>query len=144
MCDEKEATNIVKAIGIQKRAKALNGTSSLDLCLSCAKKMLDDEIIRTEEIGAVIFVTYTPERLLPFNAARVQSELGLKNDVVAFDINLACSGYGYGLWIASSIAKQIGKKVLLLDGDVQTTYLSGEDKATMPVMSDAGKATLIS
>lgn len=143
LCDEKEATNIVKATGIYKRTVVKKQTSSLDLCLDCAKKMIDDKVFVPEDIGAVIFVTFTPERILPFNAALVQSELGLDKSVMAFDINLACSGYAYGLWNAATISNQIGKKVLLLDGDVQSAYLSGMDKATVPVLADAGSCTLI-
>jgi 3-oxoacyl-[acyl-carrier-protein] synthase-3 len=69
--------------------------------------------------------------------------LGLANDCLAFDINLACSGYGYALWLAATTAKQTGKKVLILDGDVQSVFTSPYDKSTMPVLSDAGTATII-
>ncbi len=144
ICDEKETKNIVKTTGILKRAVASPGVSTVDLGMTCAKQMLEDGVFRKEEIGAVIFVTYTPERLLPFNAARIQAELELEKDIVAFDINLACSGYAYGLWIASTIAKQIDKKVMLFDGDIQTAYLSGLDKSTLPVMADSTTVTLVS
>ncbi|WP_286153649.1 3-oxoacyl-ACP synthase III family protein [Sporofaciens musculi] len=141
---EREAKNIVKATGIYKRTIADVGTSSLDLCVACAKRMIRDKVFAPKEIGAVVFVTFTPERILPYNAAKVQDMLGLGNDVASFDMGLACSGYVYGLWAAATLAKQTGRKVLLLDGDVQSAYLSGEDKSTTPVLSDAGTATVIS
>ena len=144
ICDEKETRNIVKATGIKKRAIVDPGTSTVDLGIHCAKKMIEDGVLNVDEIGAVLFVTFTAERLLPFNSAVIQSKLGLANDVIAFDIDLACSGYAYGLWIASGIVKQTGKKVLLFDGDIQTAYLSGEDKSTLPVMSDSTTITLLS
>ncbi len=139
-----EAKKIIKATGIKKRCIADKGTSSLDLCLDCAEKMINDLGIEKEEIGGVVFVTFTPDRIMPFNASAVQDKLGLDRGIPCFDMNLACSGYGYGMWVASMMAQSMGKKVLLLDGDVQSAYVSMEDKSTVPVMADAGSATLLS
>lgn len=97
-----------------------------------------------EDIGAVIFVTFTPDKLMPFNAGIVQDKLGLSKEIPSFDISLACSGYAYGLYVASTFAKASGKKVMLLDGDIQSAYMSPYDKSTVPVMADAGSATLVS
>ena len=139
-----DAKNILKATGIKKRCIARPGTSSLDLCIDCAEKMMADMRIDTEEIGGVVFVTFTPERLLPFNAAAVQDRLGLNKGIPCFDMGLACSGYAYGMWVSSMMATSMNKKVLLLDGDIQSAFLSGQDKSTVPVMADAGSATLLS
>jgi len=137
------AVDIVKGVGINYRCLASLGVSSLDLCVAAGRKIFYDNPELKEEIGAIICVTFTPDQLMPANAIAAQALLGLSNEVIAFDINLACSGYGYGLWLAGTIAKQLGKKVLLLDGDVQSAYTSPYDKGTMPVMADAGTATLI-
>ena len=139
-----EAKNIVESTGIKTRCVVKPGTSTSDLCVACAEDLLANTQTNPEEIAAVIFVTFTPDRLLPFNAAIVHEKLSLPKEIPAFDINLACSGYVYGLYIAALFAKSLGKKVLLLDGDTQTAYMSAQDKATVPVMSDAGTATLIS
>ncbi len=139
-----DAKKIVESTGIKARCVAKAGTSSSDLCVACAEDLLANTHTKPEEIAAVIFVTFTPDRLLPFNAAIVQEKLSLPREIPAFDINLACSGYIYGLYVAALFAKSLGKKVLLLDGDIQTAYMSGQDKATVPVMADAGTATLLS
>lgn len=139
-----EAKLIVESTGIKTRYIANAGTSSSDLCLACAKELMNGTGTKPEDVGAVIFVTFTPDRLMPFNAAIIHEKLGLNRGIPAFDISLACSGYAYGVYVASVFAKASGKKVLLLDGDVQSAYVSGYDKATMPVMADAGSATLIS
>ena len=139
-----EASKIIAATGIKTRYLANPGTSTSDLCISCAKKLLEETSVAAEDIGAVVFVTFTPDRLMPFNAAIVQQELGLSKEIPAFDISLACSGYAYGLFVASQFAHATGKRVLLLDGDVQSAYMSQYDKSTIPVMADAGTATLLS
>lgn len=142
--DEKKAVSVVRATGIKSRRIVEPGTSSLDLCVSAAEQLLVDTGIAKEEIGAVVDVTFTPERTMPCNACQAQRRLGLPTDLIAFDINLACSGWSYGLLVAGQIAKSIGRKVLLLDGDTQTPYMDSSDIATVPVMADAGTATLIS
>lgn len=139
-----EAKLIIESTGIKTRYLANPGTSSSDLCIACAEELMRGTGTDAEEIGAVIFVTFTPDRLMPFNAAIVQEKLGLSKEIPSFDISLACSGYAYGLYVASTFAKASGKKVLLLDGDIQSTYMSQYDKSTVPVMADAGSATLVS
>lgn len=139
-----EAKLIMESTGIHTRYLAKRGTSSSDLCLSCAKDLIKGTDTCSEDIGAVIFVTFTPDKLMPFNASLIHEALGLDKEIPAFDISLACSGYAYGLYMASMFAKASGKKVLLLDGDIQSAYMSEYDKSTVPVMADAGSATLIS
>ena len=139
-----EAKLIMESTGIRTRYLANPGTSSADLCLRCAEELLKGTATATEEIGGVVFVTFTPDRLMPFNASLIHERLGLDKEIPAFDISLACSGYAYGLYISSMLANASGKKVLLLDGDIQSAYMSEYDKSTVPVMADAGTATLLS
>lgn len=142
--DEKKALSIVKATGIKSRRVVDSGTSSLDLCVCAAEKLIADCHINLEEIGALIDVTFTPERTMPCNACQAQRRLGLPCGIPAFDINLACSGWAYGLYVAGTFAKATQKKVLLLDGDTQTPNMELSDIATVPVMADAGSATIVS
>lgn len=139
-----EAKLIMESTGIRTRYLANPGTSSSDLCIACADELMKGTGTNAEDIGGIIFVTFTPDKLMPFNAAIVQEKLGLPKEIPAFDISLACSGYAYGLYVASMFAKDCGKKVLLLDGDIQSAYMSKYDKSTVPVMADAGSATLVS
>jgi 3-oxoacyl-[acyl-carrier-protein] synthase-3 len=81
---------------------------------------------------------------MPNNASYAQHLLGLPQEIPAFDINHACSGYIYGIWNAGMIAKNLNKKVLLLDGDVNSHYVSPWDKSTGLLFGDAGTATVIS
>jgi 3-oxoacyl-[acyl-carrier-protein] synthase-3 len=135
---------LIKATGIETRYIVNQGTTGLDLNLCAAKQLLEELNTDLNYIAGIICVTFTPEYPMPADACIAQSKLGLNRDCLAFDINMACSGFGYGLYIASSIVKATGKKVLLLNGDAQTVFVSKEDKATYPVLSDVGTATLLS
>ena len=141
--DERKAAGVVKATGIAKRRVADPGVSSLDLCVAAARPLLAAAGAAAGEISAVVCVTFTPERQMPCNACQAQSRLGLPKSVAAFDVNLACSGWLYGLYVAGLLAKASGGKVLLLDGDVQTARMDPADGATVPVLADAGTATLV-
>ena len=135
--------SIVKATGILQRYIANPGTSSLDLCVRAAEQMMCDMEYDRSSVGALVSVSFTPHQLMPSNASLAQHRLGLPKHIVAMDINFACSGYAYGLWLAGTLAQSLGKPVILLDGDVQSAFLSPYDSATVPVLADAGSATLI-
>ena len=142
--DAAKAASVVKATGILRRRIAAAGTTSLDLCVAAAEALMKDGAVSATDIGGVVFVTFTPAESMPCNACQAQARLGLGNDIVAFDVGLACSGYAYGLYLAGTLAWATGRKILLLDGDAQTTRVKKNDGATVPVLADAGTATIVS
>jgi 3-oxoacyl-[acyl-carrier-protein] synthase III len=134
----------ISALGIEERHICrFDTTTAMDFCIRAAEKIFETGISK-EDIGAIVFVTLTPDYLMPNNASYAQHLLGLPQDIAAFDINHACSGFVYGLWNAALIAGNIGKKVLLLDGDVNSHYVSPWDNATSLLFGDAGTAAIIS
>ena len=142
--DAAKAANVVKATGILRRRVAAERTTSLDLCVAAAEALMKEATVSAADIGGVVFVTFTPADAMPCNACQAQARLGLGNDIVAFDVGLACSGYAYGLYLAGTLARATGRKILLLDGDAQTAYVKRDDGATVPVLADAGTATIVS
>lgn len=140
------ATNspeLAETTGIRERRIAADGTSPLDLSLAAAKRLMADLDLGPADIGAVVSVSFTQAKRMPASAVEAQSRLGLATDTLAFDVMLACSGYGYGLYLAALLARQTGRRTLLLDGDVQSAFLAPGDKATTPVMADGGTASVI-
>lgn len=109
-----EAKLIMESTGIRTRYLANPGTSSSDLCLACAKELIKGTNTAPKDIGAVVFVTFTPDRIMPFNAALIHEKLGLNKEIPSFDLSLACSGYAYGMYIASMFAKASKKKSFFL------------------------------
>jgi 3-oxoacyl-[acyl-carrier-protein] synthase-3 len=92
----------------------------------------------------VIFVSQSPDYFLPATSILLQNRLGLPNTTMAFDVNLGCSGYIYGLQLLSNLIStgQI-KKGLLLVGDKSTLSTHIEDKSTYPLFGDAGSTTAL-
>ncbi len=135
---------VIKATGVAERRAAPEGeATALDLCDKAASFLFEKSAYSKEQIGAVVFVTSSPDYILPNNSTQAQHRLGLGGAVAAFDVSLACSGYVYGLWTAALAAASMGKSVLLLDGETNSQYASTKDKATALLFGDAGTATII-
>ncbi len=135
-----KAESVVQATGIKTICRTEN-ESVIDLCVKAAERLIAK--VDKSEIGAIVFVSFTTPKRMPAAACEAQTRLGLGKGVMAVDINLACSGWGYGLYLAGLTTKNTGKKTLLLAGDVQSAYLDKNDVATMPVLADAGSATIV-
>lgn len=134
---------IAQTTGIAARRIAAEGTTVVDLCVRAAEKAITDARATPSDFGAIVFVSFTHACHMPSSAAQAQARLGLPKDLIAFDISLACSGWGYGLYLAGLLARQTGKKVLLLDGDVQSAFLDSKDVKTASLLSDGGTAAII-
>ncbi|MDZ4845041.1 MAG: ketoacyl-ACP synthase III [Chitinophagales bacterium] len=140
----KERELLVKTVGIEKRRIADKGVCTSDLCFESAKVLLDELKWKADEIDVLIFVTQTPDYITPATANLIQQKLGCANSCIALDINLGCSGYVYGIAVASSLLQTLGRgKALVLAGDISTACISEKDKSTTPIFSDAGSATAL-
>lgn len=145
LISEDEIEKIIENVGISERRYADEGVCSSDLCQKAAEKMFEDNSINKEEIDALIFVSQTSDYHQPATAPLLQHKLGLPTSTLCFDVNLACSGYVYGLSIAYAYASMQGiRKVLLLVGETMSKTVSQYDKVATPLFGDAGTATLVS
>lgn len=95
------------------------------------------------DIGGVIVATFSNERRFPALAVEIASALGLTPSVPAFDLQLACSAYPYALYLAGRMATDTGRKVLIVDGDVQSRLVDKNDHDTGSIFSDAVTATIV-
>jgi 3-oxoacyl-[acyl-carrier-protein] synthase-3 len=89
-------------------------------------------------------VTQTPDYFMPSSSGVLHKRLGLATTCAAFDLGLGCSGYVYGLWLASMMLRTGGlRRVLLLHGETPTRYTSDDDRAVSLIFGDAGSATAL-
>lgn len=142
--DDEQLSKTISVIGIENRRVVDESICTSDLCLKASEQLLSELLIDKNDIDAVIFISQTGDYILPATSCLIQSRLGLKKEIMAFDVNLGCSGYVYGLSIAFSIASNpMINKVLLLAGDTSTKLSSKKDKSTALLFGDAGTATII-
>jgi 3-oxoacyl-[acyl-carrier-protein] synthase-3 len=134
----------IKNVGIIERRVAPQKITTSDLCFAAAEKLIKQLNWQKEEIDCLIFVSQSPDYFLPATSILLQHRLGLPKTTMAFDVNLGCSGYVYGLQLITNLisTSQI-KKGLLLVGDKSTLSTHIEDKSAYPLFGDAGSATAI-
>ena len=141
---EAAVAGIVNSTGVKQRPVAPAGICSSDLCAAAANALLSELEWSRDSVDALIFVSQTPDYILPATACVLQGELGLASTCAAFDVNLGCSGYVYGLWLACQLVQGGGaRRVLLLVGDTVTMRCSSQDRAVALLFGDAGSATAI-
>lgn len=141
---EEEIHKAIHNIGIEERRIADSNVCSSDLCYQAAEQLLTDNQIDRQSIDVLIFVSQTADYHQPATAPMLQHRLGLSKDTLCFDINLACSGYIYGLCTAYTYANMPTiRRVLLLVGETMSKIVSRKDKVNTPLFGDAGTATLI-
>ena len=133
---------VAEATGIVTRRIAAEGTTVVDLCVKAAERVMSDTGAKPEDFGAILCVSFTQRDRMPAAAVQAQARLGFPKGIIAFDVSLACSGWGYGLYLAGLLARETGRKVMLLDGDVQSAF-TGNDETTAPLLADGGTATIV-
>jgi 3-oxoacyl-[acyl-carrier-protein] synthase-3 len=137
-----DVRKVVAMAGVTERRVADDATCSTDLCLAAGETLLDALQWSRASIDGLIMVTQTPDYFMPSSSCVLHKRLGLSPDCAAFDVGLGCSGYVYGLWLASMMLKTGGlRRVLLLHGETPTHYASEDDRAVSLLLGDAGSAT---
>lgn len=141
---EKENEQFIKTTGIHFRRIVPNGVTAADLCYNAANQLIQKLNWSKEDINILIFISQTPDYKIPCTATILQDKLGLPKTTLAFDINLGCSAFVYGLSVISSLLEKTNGKALLLVGDTSSTCINQRDKTTAPLFSDAGSACALS
>ena len=139
-----EIRKLSENTGIQSRHIAPEGMCTSDLCHCAAERLLDELGWQRDTVDALIFVSQTPDYILPATSCTLQHRLGLSKHCAAFDINQGCSGYIYGLFVVSQLLLGgVVKRALLLVGDTLNRIVSPQDRSTALLFGDAGTATAL-
>ena len=142
--DKKGLERIKKVIGLQTRHIAEKHITASDLGLQAATRLLESLEVERDSIDALIFVTQSPDYFCPASACYLQGKLGLSQSCLSFDINQACAGYLYGLYVAHSLCDSgSANRVLLIVGDTLSKFVNPLDSNLAPMMGDGVSATLL-
>jgi 3-oxoacyl-[acyl-carrier-protein] synthase-3 len=129
--------------GIEERRVTDENTATSDLAVEAAKKALSAARLSPEEIDLIIVCTCTPDMLFPSTACILQDKLGIKN-AAAFDLSAACSGFNFGLAVASGLIENGAyKNILLVGADTLTKYLDWTDRGTCILFGDGAGAVVL-
>lgn len=133
---------IQKRIGVQQRYFAQAEQSTSDLALKAALQAMQAAQASPDEIDLILLSTISPDHPSPATACAIQAALGIKG-CPAFDITAACSGFIYGLDIASRYVLTGARKVLLISAEIRSRFVDLTDPSMAPIFGDAAAAVIL-
>lgn len=129
--------------GIRSRYFVTDETNA-DLATEAARRAIEASAIRMEDIACCVVATFTPDNFTPSVACKVVGNLGLPQNIPAFDINAACAGFIYGLNVVRGLLlSQPGKYGLLIGSEVISRLLDFEDRNTCVLFGDGAGAAVV-
>ncbi len=128
--------------GIGKRHYA-NGENNWELGTQAATRALAQADMPASEIDAVIYTTCTPDYYTPSHASLVCRALGIEN-AIAFDINVACSGFIYALDMAARYLLDPSiRNILIVSSEVMSHMLDFQDRTSCVLFGDGAGACVV-
>lgn len=141
--DERKINRLINSSGFFKRRVVNKTTTTSDLCLKAAQDIVAALNIDIQTIDGLIFLSYTPDYIMPATSYVLHKKLGLSENCIVMDIPQACSGYVIGLYQAAMLLNSGCKKVLLLVGDTFSKFSDMFSETEPDIFGDAGSATIL-
>jgi len=138
------ADKILQKTGIRERAIASEDEFVSDLAVNAAEALFRRTGFARDRIDLLAICTQSPDYFLPSTACLVQDRLHLGTGTAAFDFDLGCSGYPYGLAIVKGLLETgIARNALLVMAETYSKYIHPLDKSVRTLFGDAASATLL-
>ena len=135
---------LAEVMGYDRHRIVKGPICSSDLAVAALDHLFKQGNLRSEDIGALIFVTQSPDYLMPGTSKVVHGRLGLHRDVFCLDINEGCAGFVVGAMIGFMLLDQPSiKKVVLVNADVLSRKVSPRDRNSYPLIGDAASVTVL-
>jgi 3-oxoacyl-[acyl-carrier-protein] synthase-3 len=135
---------IAQRTGVRERRIADPDVNTSDLAYEASVKALEMAGLTVTELDLIIVGTITPDTHCPSSANWLQAKLDAPQ-AITFDVTAACSGFIFGLNVATQYLETGYSKVVLVVGaEVMTRTLNWKDRTTCILWGDgAGAAILI-
>jgi 3-oxoacyl-[acyl-carrier-protein] synthase-3 len=135
---------ILSRTGISERRMAAPDQAASDLGIAAAQSALSAAGIGGEEVDTVICATSTGDYVFPPTAPIIALGVGAQR-AAAFDVNIACAGWIYGLSQACALVESgMSRNVLLVGAEVMTRFVDFTDRATCVLFGDGAGAVVVS
>jgi 3-oxoacyl-[acyl-carrier-protein] synthase-3 len=134
---------ITTRTGIKERRIAADHESTATLAIRAAEEALAVANIGPEALDLIIVASATPEHFFPATACLVQDALGADR-AGAFDLSAACSGFIYGVSLATQ-AIQTGAidKALVIGSETLSRFVDWKDRKTCILFGDGAGAVVL-
>ena len=139
----KNNKRLLKKTGIKKIWTSNKNETSLDMGYKSALKL--KKKMDLKKLDGLIFVSQTSDYFLPSSSCILQDKLGLKKNIISFDVNLGCSGFVYALSIATSmINSNLAKNILIICSDTYSKFIEKENLSCKSIFSDGASSIVVS
>ena len=102
------------------------------------------ETIDKKKIGIIIAASITNPYHTPSIACLIQEKLGLPEDILAFDLNAACSGFVYSCHVAHSLLSASKKPYALIVGaEKLSSIIDFTDRSTCILFGDGAGSAVV-
>jgi len=129
--------------GIKRRHIAGEGETTSSMGLEAARRALELAGLEPGDIDLIIVGTATPDKIFPSTACIIQRQLGIRG-CPAFDVHAACSGFIYGLDLATRQIKTGGaEKALVIGAETLSRVTNWEDRSTAVLFGDGAGAVVL-
>ena len=130
--------------GIKQRHIAAPDEASSDMGVNAARNAIEAAGISSEDIDLVIVTTVTPDMMFPTTACLLQAKLGIRNNIPCFDLNAACTGFVYGIEVATRMMKSgLYRHALVVSAEKMTSIVDWEDRTTCVLFGDGAGAVVL-
>ncbi len=141
---EKQCKKLKLIMGYEEKRVVKNHTCSSDLCEFGMNYLFDNNLLKRDEVDALVMVTQSPDYFMPATSNVLHGKLGLKKDIVCMDICQGCCGFIIGLIQSFMLLEQKSiNKVVLLNADVLSSKVSKRDRNSNPLIGDGASVTII-
>ncbi|MEO6056681.1 MAG: beta-ketoacyl-ACP synthase III [Gemmatimonadales bacterium] len=134
---------IVTRTGIRERRIGGPGESTSTMGAEAVRRLMAQQNLGPDDIGALIVATVTPDMVFPATACLVQDQVGLRN-TWGFDLSAACSGFLYALTTgAHLVASGAHRRVVVVGADLMSAIIDPFDRTTAVLFGDGAGAVLL-
>lgn len=135
---------IVQRTGVKERRIADPEVNTSDLALEASLKALEMAELTAKDLDVIIIGTITPDTCCPAAANWLQAKLDAPQ-AVTFDITAACSGFIFGLNVATQYLRAGScRYVLVVGAEIMTRTLNWKDRRTCILWGDGAGAAVVS
>jgi 3-oxoacyl-[acyl-carrier-protein] synthase III len=135
---------ITTRTGVRERRIADPDVNTSDLAKEASLAALDMAGLKAEDLDLIIVATITPDTCCPSAANWLQAKLKAPQ-AVTFDVTAACSGFIFGLNVATQyLLTGSAKRVLVVGAEIMTRTLNWKDRKTCILWGDGAGAAIVS
>jgi 3-oxoacyl-[acyl-carrier-protein] synthase-3 len=134
---------ITTRTGMKERHIAAPDEPTSDIATAAARNALANAGLVASDLDCIIVATVTPDYAFPATACIVGAKLGIQG-VPGFDMEIACSGFIYGLTVASSMIRtRVFKRILLIGAEELSRLVNYDDRNTAVLFGDGAGAVVL-